>query len=222
MRKSISWGAPVIMSLAVIFGVHSFASANTPPTNEDMVKYLETNELELGVDGIDGFQQIYYWYKGQKIFITGARYNHTNPASSRGVVAWQGLKPDGTSNIYMYDLFTNTGLQLTGIGTHQNPTVKGNIVVWETWVKDHWEVSYFDGALIHYLENNHLSSIRPVTDGKNLFFAEQTDKKWRTVEYDIASKKYKVLKEGDEAHTAFPNINKANKFTTDLSSSFKP
>src|SRR5687767_14020060 len=113
------WLMPGILSMSLLIGFHTYVQAGTPPTTNELAEYLISNELEMIVESVEGYQQIYYLYDGAKIQLTSAAYSHINPASDGPTVAWQGLI-NGEGQIFAYDILTKALTQLTFAGSNQN------------------------------------------------------------------------------------------------------
>lgn len=220
-RIVLAWLLPAVLSGAVIFGVNSFAKADTPPSTDELASYLKHNSLNVGVDSLNGYQQIFYMFNGKKIYLTGANYSHTNPVVSGELVAWEGLV-DNSSQIFEYDVLTHTLTQLTTSGTNQNPSIHGDIVTWEGWTDGHWAVFYYDGFQVYQVTTGNTSSVRPRSDGKSIIFAEQdADGTWKTYSYDLKKGEYFVLNSGDEPTAGYPKFDSKDKVTSDAKSFFR-
>lgn len=210
-----NWLLPIVISGGLVAGISGFASAGTPPTVSELASYLESNELVVGAETAGEYEQIYYVYEGNKIFLTGANYSHRNPVSSGSTIVWQG-QINGAGQIYAFDILTEMLVQVTSVGTNQNPSIKDNIIMWETWTGDRWAVSYYDGTFVRQLTNGTSSAVRPRTDGQSIIYAEQSTDGWRTVSYNITTQAFSVIKEGDEASTAYPSFDETGRITSDI------
>lgn len=215
-RQLSAWALPLIVSGCVVFGFTAITQADTPPSSSELAKYLESNQLEVAVESVEGYQQIYYLYEGKKIFLTGAKYNHTDPAANGSTVVWQGTV-NGTNQIFAFNVLTEALVQLTSAGTNQNPSVSGNLVTWETWVNERWGISYYDGQIVRVLTDGTKTAVRPISDGKKIIFSEEQETDWRTFSYDVAANKYSLIRQGDEQSTAYPAIQSDGSVTTEFS-----
>jgi len=207
-RLASNWALPVIASLLLIFGVHSLVQADTPPTTNELATYLQTNSLAIGTETVDGYQQIYYNYKGQKVFLTGAPYSHLHPVVSGEFVAWQG-QIDGAGQIFIYNVLTGSHTQVTSAGTNQAPSIYKSTVNWESWIDNRWQIFYYDGFQVTQVTADTNPSVRASSDGRQIIYAEQFPTDWQTRSYDITTGLTTTVKQGDEASTAYP------KFTSD-------
>lgn len=221
-QVTLRWVLPLVISVGLVFGVSSLVRADTPPSSSELADYLKTNQLALGVDSVNGYQQIYYRYNGRNIFITGSNYNHVNPVSSGEFIAWQGLELDGTSQIYVYDILTGALTQLTSEGINQNPAITGSMVMWQHWTGEHWQLLYNTGLENLELTTGEHSAVRPVSDGKQILFSQQADDgSWQAYSFDLTTQQYTVVASGDEKSTAFPHFAKNGNVTTGIKALFK-
>jgi beta propeller repeat protein len=212
-RAATAWILPALLSLALLFGLNSFAKADAPPTTDELSAYLQSNQLDVGVDSIEGYQQIYYMWQGSKVFVTSASYSHTQPMASGEYIAWEGLI-NGAGQIYVYDVLTHALTQITSSGTNQNPAVHGKLVMWESWETDHWVIYYYDGIGVFRLTTSQYSAVRPKSDGQQIIFANQEPDGWNAWSYDLASGQYTLLRTGDEASTAYPHFKNDGSIST--------
>jgi len=215
-RQLSVWALPLIVSGGVLFGFTAITQADTPPSTSELAKYLETDQLQVSVESVDGYQQVYYLYEGNKIFLTGAKFNHTDPVADGSTVVWQGT-PNGASQIFVFDVLTEALVQLTSAGTNQKPSVSGNLVIWETWVNEHWGISYYDGQFVRSLTDGTKTAVRPISDGKKIIFTEEQATDWRTFSYDVATAEFTLVRQGDEQSTAYPAIQPDGVVTTEFS-----
>lgn len=213
--KLLRWAALLVVSLILVFSIGSYVRAGTPPTVSELAEYLKSNQLKVGADTFENYQQVYYLYEGSKIYMTGAPYNHTNPASSGEWITWQGYE-DGTSQIYLLNILTEAHLKLTTTGQNQNPSVNGNLVMWESWENERWVIRYYDGQFSYRLTDGTASAVRPRSDGKSIIYAEQGSAGWTAKRYDLATQQTEVLATGDEADTAYPRFSRDGAVTTGI------
>jgi len=188
-----------------MFGVHAAVTADTPPTTDQLAQYLQNNALDVTTDTVDGYQQVYYHYQGQKVYITGAVYNHTHPAASGEYVVWEGLA-DNHGQIYLYDVLTDALIRIVSPGTSENPSLFQDSVVWEEWLNDSWQIFYYNGFTIQQVSVDNVPSVRPSINAHQVIYAEQFPTYWQTISYDIASGQRTVIMQGDESSTAYPHF----------------
>jgi beta propeller repeat protein len=204
-RVLIAWVLPAVVAVGVIFGVNSLVTADTPPNTDQLAQYLQTNSLDPAVESVEGYQQIYYRYNGQKVFLTGANYSHIKPVASGEYVAWEGLN-SGAGQIYIYNVLTDALTQVTSASTNQNPAIYQNTVAWESWQDNSWQIFYYDGFSVKQISADGVPSVRPSIQGHQIIYAEQFSDGWASLSYDLTTGQYTVIKTGDEASTAYPHF----------------
>ena len=204
-KFAINWVLPVSLSLCIFLGVHALVSADTPPSVSELATYLQSNSLQVGTQTVGGYQQIYYLYQDHQVFLTSAAYSHLHPVVSGEYVAWQG-QLNGAGQIFIYDVLTDSLTQITSAGTNQSPSIYGNTVVWESWVDNRWQIFYFDGMQVSQITTDTNTSVRASTNGKVIIYAEQFLSDWQVRSYDIATGLTALVKQGDEASTAYPKF----------------
>ena len=214
-RIATNWSLPLMLSLGLLFGVHSFVQADTPPSSSELADYLQTNALDVGTETIDGYQQIYYNYNGNRVFLTGAPYSHLHPVVSGEYVAWQG-QIDGAGQIFVYNVLTGAHTQVTSAGTNQSPAIYRNTVTWESWLDDRWQIFYFDGMQVTQVTFDANPSVRASGNGQQIIYAEQFPTDWQARSYDIATGQTTTIKQGDEASTAYPKFMGDNSIKTGI------
>ena len=200
------WGLPGLLVVGLILSVNSVVKADPAPSGSELSAYLQSNKLEVATDIQNGYQQVYYTYKNQKIFITNDSFNHAYAAASGAYVVWEGTTSLG-GQIFMYNILSKSLLQLTSTGTNEEPYIHQNQVVWRAWDGIHWQIYYYDGLTIKQVTSGLSSSVHGSTDGKQIIYAEQlAPSDWKAQAYDIATTTTHTLREGDEATTAFPSL----------------
>ncbi len=165
---------------------------------------MNGHALNIGVESVSGYQQVYYLYNDVKVFITNNQRNHTQPAISGRYVTWTETV-EGFPQIVLYDLLDKTILQITQTGTNLSPSIWGNKIVWEGVNRGLQQVFYFDGTEIYQISHDS-TSLRPKIQDNKIVYAQYTGKsgkEWQVVLYDLAEpapgNRYKVIKEGGES-----------------------
>ena len=216
-RIASNWLLPILVSVGLLFGIHSLVQADAPPSSNELAVYLQSNSLDVGTETVAGYQQIYYNYQGRQVFLTAAAYSHLHPVVSGEFVAWQG-QIDGAGQIFVYDVLTSALSQVTSAGTNQSPFIYQNTVTWESWLDDRWQIFYFDGLQVTQITADTNPSVRSSTDGRRVIYAEQfpTTATWQTRSYDISTGLTTTVREGDEASTAYPKFMSDGSIKTDI------
>lgn len=213
-RALFNWGLPVVLTLALLFGVHARVRADTPPSTTQLEQYVQTHNLNVFTQTEGDYQQIFYRYNNRSYQITSAEYNHVYPVSSKNYVAWQGLI-NGESQIYVFDILTSTLTQVTTIGTNSEPYLYQNQVTWRHWNGTDWQIYYYNGLSVATITDGQTSSYRASTDGTRIIYAEQVGADdWKAQSYDIQSGQVSLVAQGTEAATAYPAFGSGGTITT--------
>ena len=208
------WLLPFLVAGGLIVALHPGVQADPAPTTSELTTYLAHNSLQLGTQIVDGYEQIYYTYNGRQVFITSSSYNHVYQSASGAYVTWEGVFGDG-GQIYLYNVLTQSTVQLSDHGTNSEPFIFTNQVVWRSWDGQHWQINYYNGSTVQQITNANTSSVRPSTNGQQIIFAQQVaTNDWKALSYDIASGQTSLIREGDEASTAYPTFGASGSVAT--------
>jgi hypothetical protein len=202
---------PLTISIVSVLVVN-FAFADTAPNPSQLEKYLQDVQLVPHNEAVNGYQQVYYLFEGQKIFVTSDNLNHTNPISKGRYIVWIGSSNDTTSQVYLYDVLTNTTLQLSGLSTNRAPDMDGNRVVWEQWINDNWQVMYYDGLQVVQVSSGS-TSFRPRILGDQIMYVtyDSTDpqnKPWHIIEYNTQTNETTVVATTANGSQAWPHFDR--------------
>ncbi len=200
------WGLPVILTLIILFGVHTRVRADPAPSTDELIAFLATHELEAYSQPEGQYQQAFFNYGDNHVQLSTSNYNHVSVSSSGQHVVWAG-QVEGGSQIFLYDVLNKAMVQLTSYGTSQSPFVHGNTVTWEHWDGDNWQIYYFNGIDTIQITNDATSSVRASTDGSRVLYAHQLAvNSWQAIAYNVSDGQKTVIHEGDEASTAYPQF----------------
>lgn len=203
LRLVRAWAIPVIVALLVVFGASRVLASN-PPTSAELATYLQSNTLQVGTESIDGKQQVYYVYNGEDFFITTDANNHTDAAASGQYVVWT-TTINGQAQIFLYDVLSQSLLQLSSANTNLNPRLDQNKVVWEHWTGSSWQIDYYDGTSVSQVSQGSVD-VRPDIHSGLIVYAEQTGPgAWQDIEYDTSSSQYTTVQTGNET-IAWPHF----------------
>lgn len=199
-----TWVVPFVIAL-IVFTVARPAFAQIVEGQTNLTQYLATNNVEVGREVIDGFDQVYYVFEGQKTYVNKNNQNKTHPNSQGEYMVWSG-EVNGTGQIYLYHIPTDTTVQITNSGNNLNPKVsREGKVVWEKWVDPGsevggtWQIYFFDGKSIAQLTSGDLS-LNPEISGDYITFGRRdVSETWRAVLYSIKDKKTIDITVGEKA-----------------------
>jgi hypothetical protein len=212
------WAPPLVISATVIVGVNlTFATPGPTPT--EMEKYLQTTDLVTHSEVVDGYQQVYYYYNQEKVFVTNDTTNHTNPKNSGRYIVWLGSTNDLPQQVYLYDLLTNTTLRLSGFGTNSSADLDGNQVVWEQWSNNSQQIAYYDGTQVIQISSGQ-NCYRPRISGDKIVYVQRVPndpdgKVWHVIEYDTGSDQSSLVLKTDDGAKAAPHFNAKGQLVTD-------
>ncbi|OGC49979.1 hypothetical protein A2716_02910 [candidate division WWE3 bacterium RIFCSPHIGHO2_01_FULL_40_23] len=198
MKFFKSWGAPLIISI-LAFGLirPSFAQAVAGSGPEEIISFLASNNVPAGSETILENQQVYYEYKGNKNFITEGR-NNSRMAFSKGEFITYVKDINGPGQIFLYNIPSQTTVQVTNFSSNQKPKVsKEGVVVWEKWIDDTWQIFVFDGTSISQITTGD-PAINPEIEGNNIVFARK-DKltgEWRAEWYSLITGELRSIGRG--------------------------
>jgi hypothetical protein len=208
------WSVPVLLTLALLVGVHARVKADPAPSTSELSVYLQTHQLDAYSQPQDQYQQVFYNFGDQHIQLSNTNYDHVSVVFSGQYVAWTGLLDDG-SQIFLYDVLNNTLLQLTSAGTNQSPFLYNGTVTWQHWDGDSWQVFYYNGTTVQQITTAATSSVRATTNGQQILYAQiLAPNSWQAITYDIATGNTAIVRQGDEASTAYPQFVKGGGITT--------
>lgn len=205
----------IVVAMSVSYFLYLKASKINGPTRNDLLIYLEQHNLRVGTDDDGDYQQVFYLYENQKIYVTNESSNHTNAISKGRFIVWlETPYQQNSSLLYQYDVLSRTKTQLTFYGTAERPDMYENKVVWEDRNGDEPEIHYFDGNKITRISNNEYPSVRPAIYKNRIAYAQQiSTTEWRVMVYDTLTQKERVFIWGG-SNIAWPSFN-GDKLVTD-------
>lgn len=153
-----TWIIPLLISV-VVFAIARPTLAQIAEGKAGLTEFLASNDVEVGDEiGANGFRQIYYVWKGEKIYITDTDYTNGQPDTDGKYITWMGLLGLGSWQIFLYYIPTGITTQLSNSSNNANPKVSKGKVVWEKWVEGGWQVFLFDGVRVLQLTEGDLST----------------------------------------------------------------
>lgn len=216
LRRVREWSVPIVVAILCVFTVHQ-VTANPEPTIEELTEYLQSNELNVGLETVDGYRQVFYEYRGNRIYLTDDKANHSSPVASGRYVSWIKVI-DGLGQVFFSDVLTKSSLQVTAFGNNSKPDIDGPRIVWQQ-VSDRTVQSYFwdysSGEPV--LPLGVIGSVEPAVSGNLITYALRApDKSWSVYLIDISTGNNQVLATGqglflggpefDQAGNVMPNI----------------
>jgi beta propeller repeat protein len=193
---------PAIVAL-IIFGLLLISlPKTTEPSRSELDEYLSKNSLAIGMETVNGYQQIYYLYNDVKVYLTQGNVNHTSPRISKEYVTWQEIY-DGNPQIVLYNLLDKTRLQLTNSGYNGDQSLESNRVVWERVQANTTQIYLYDGKSVRQLSKE--ASIRPSIKGDIVIYAQNVSgNTWQTIAQNISDNSTRIISKGDELSSGYP------------------
>ncbi len=218
LRQFKLWAPPVVIG-GVLIVVANFALADPAPPPTELEQYLHSVELTPHSEVVNGYQQVYYYYNDQKVFVTNDSTNHTSPKSSGRYMTWIGSTDDLPGQIYFYDVLTDTTLRLSGFGTNSSPDLDGNRVVWEQWNNGSRQVAYYNGLDVAVISSGY-NSFRPRISGNKIAYVQYvpddpSGKLWHVIEYDTDSGQSSLILTTSDGAQASPHFTDGGQLKTD-------
>jgi len=148
----------------------------------------------------DGDKEIFLMDKGQELKVTNNLFDDDAPSFDRasGIVAWHSLVND-RYQIMIYDKNSKETRQVTNTSfNNTNPQVYGNILVWQAWVGNDWDIfmaaapaggNLFSDSLkiLQITDNNH-NDMFPKIHKNILTWQSFVDSSWKVFIYNIDTK----------------------------------
>ena len=201
---AVSWVTAITIAATMLFGIHTFVRAATPPTATELTNYLVNNELFVGIANVDGYDQIYYFYNNERFFITTDAYNHSSPKANKQYITWQG-ELNGGGQIFLYNVLTGVRTQLTATGVNEGPSLYLNRVVWRRWMGSYYNIFYYNGTTIANITNNTNSSISPtITNNQIAYVTRVSATRWSVFGYNTSTLNTTTLLSNTTYLNSFP------------------
>lgn len=182
----------------LVVSVGSFLILRPALAEYVLSEFLESPEIEIGEEVVDGYSQVFYILDGEKIYVNKNNQNKRHAYANGDYIVWVG-DINGAGQIYRYHIPTGSILQVTGTSTNIKPHVsKEGKVAWEHWVADEdtWQIMAFDGARTTRLTSGDMS-VNPFIEGDYIVYGRRgVAGTWRSVAYSISEKESKDIATG--------------------------
>jgi len=209
------WALPVLLTLALLFGVHARAQADQPSPSE-LQQYLQNNQLNVYEEAADGYPQVFYTYNKQAVQLTDDGYAHLHPISDGQYVAWL-AQINGQTQVFLDDVLSGTPIQLSQVSPNEGLVQHAGQLVWQGFDGQNWQIYFYDGSTVHQLTSGDTSSINAAFNGSQILYATQlSTEDWQAYSYDVATGQASMIREGDTVSTAFPHFNDDGTIATDF------
>lgn len=192
-----------LFAAILLFAVIRPINAQILSLEQRLSSYLLSEDLEVGVETVEGQDQIYYLFEDQKIFITEGSWNNKQPKSNGEYITYV-KEINGQGQIFLYHVLTKKTVQLTSIGPNLNPSISTQgKVVWEGWTYNPdgsgtWQIFVFDGTKINRITQGDIS-INASIDGEYVLYTRKNSLgEWRSEVYSILDDESKVISFGPQ------------------------
>jgi hypothetical protein len=187
MFKKISF--QIIVS--IFFGIGFFFAFR--PVLADLIVQPDVTQNPapglVGTEIVDGYNQIFLLYDGQKTFLTTGTQNSTDPQISGDYVTWS-TKINGAGQIFLYHIPTKSTIQLSTSRVNLRPQVSTTgYVTWERWINNTWQVMLFDGVSTRKISTDN-TAINPKLASDFVVYSQLQDSgQWTIKAYSISGSK---------------------------------
>lgn len=198
----------VVLSTLVVAAFLYLRMSAVPGFDPDQLRdYLQQNELSVGSDVVNDFQQVYLDFRGIRSFLSSGEANHTNPVSSGQYIAWVTTQyGDNQRLVYLYDVINRTTTQITTYGNASQLDISGNHIVWQDSSSGRPEVFYYDGKSVRQIGEG-LPSMRPRIQGKNIVYAQALgEDQYQSVIYHAETGESTVIAKGTANSVGWPQF----------------
>ena len=149
----------------------------------------------IGIDPETG-TEVYFFDGAENIKITdnGVTDGNAQYDEFSNKIVFQSLI-DGIWHIFLYDIETDTTLQLSYDGINNvSPQISQGQVVWQSWIDGHWEIYYYDGIITERLSFNETPDIEPkISNGYIVWRQYEDTTASGSFKKGIDSKKYEIV-----------------------------
>jgi hypothetical protein len=190
------WLTPFLVAVGLFFAIRPTLAQFVESDETTLTSYLQGNNVEVGDESIEGYNQVYYVFNNEKKFITAGSPNSTFPHTAGEYIVYRKSEIGG-DQIYLYNLLTEQTLRLTYSGNNTNPRVsKGGKVVWEGWTDEAWQVFLFNGIKVSQITTGDLSISPDIEDDFIVYSRRDIAGTYRSVVYSISRKEAKEITTG--------------------------
>ena len=168
----------------------------TDATNTPTVTY--TDRVFSAID-VEGDKEIFIEKEGTITQITSNQYDDDAPYYDElsNTIVWQRLI-DGRYQIILYDVVSGSETQLTNDRyNNMAPNRFGDIIVWQGWVGNDWEIFMLSGDELTMLTDNTTHDITPSVNGDYIVWQSFESGAWKMKVYDIRTKQIQTIEDSE-------------------------
>lgn len=188
-----------VLLLIVVFVFRTKNSWGSRLTNGLLLKSYQTEKkLDVFVESVHDFSQVYITKDGIKEQLTDGYLNHFQPYGVDDYVVWIEENLDtGVQQVVQYRISTKASrvLQRSDVTINQNPQVNRiGQAVWQGWIQGGWQIFLFDGLNTVQLTTGDIAISPRFKNNQILFLRKDKDGQWRTEKYSVDQELTKSLK----------------------------
>lgn len=197
----------VFCALIVGFFLYANTSRIDQPSSSELAAYLKNNRLQVGTRTVNDFEQVYFLFNNQRVYVTDGSASRNLPVASGKYIVWTETPYQQSSSlVVLYDVLSRVKTQLTASGTSMRPKLDTNRVVWEDWNGSQAQIYYYDGLIATQLSKDY-PSVRPDIRGNQIIYAQElAPNNWQTILYDTNTKQSTVVVAGTQAQAGWPRF----------------
>ena len=189
----IIWIFPVLISLGLFLLLQPVFAQVVEGTDVTLSDYLKGSNVEVGLEEVDGYTQVYYIFNGEKVFITSGSVNSNMQVTDGNLVVFRKSIPGG-DQIFSYNLLTKQSVQITSSGNNTNPKIDGDNIVWEGLAMDNstgvsnWQIFLFDGTKVKQISDEGVSVNADINDDYIIYASKDITGTWKSIVYSLDKK----------------------------------
>lgn len=160
------------------------------------------NYIEDGVfaaPDLDGDMEIFLRLNNETVQLTKNTYDDSAPYydSRSNTIVWHAVKNE-RYQIVSYSLDTNEVTWITDERyNNMEPVAYGDLVLWQAWIKNNWEIMMFNGKQTLQLTQNDVQDITPQVREDTILWQTQFADGWKVAVYDTKTNKVEYVADSD-------------------------
>ncbi len=198
------WAIPFVVAIALFIVVKP---AIAQVVGEDKLSQFLSGggSVEVGTETVEGRSRVYYFFEGDKKYISSKSENSKQPFTRGSYIVWS-TETAGGGQIFLYHIPSGGTVELGSPNIlNLNPRVSPEgKVVWEGWVGDGWRVLLFDGVSVKQLTESEISLNPDIEGNKVVYGTRDAVGEWRAVYYSIDTGKSYDISFGE--NTKYPHL----------------
>lgn len=199
--KAKSWLIPLVVG-SLLFLIARPVFAEIIEREANLAQYIAASDVEVGVEAIDGFSQVYYLFNGEKKFISKRGSTNRQPYPKGEYITYV-RDINGAGQIFLYHLTTESTTQLTQASTNLLPKVsRDGRLIWQRWVGDRWQIFLFDGTSVSQISEGDTSFSPEISRNYVVYTTQDVAGTYKAILYSIDTEKSVDIAVGSQAKRA--------------------